>query len=161
MHCVHLWYWTGTREYQVLQPFLALPDYVTRADEIEICPSVCSSSVRTSVHPSVCLWHQLSLKLLHGFLSNFSCGFSWAICLDVFVQFFFFIFKNFFFDFFTNIFSLTWDPMGVEISKRYYPYKSQPKVSKLFLNFLTNGPHKSMFGIFENWNFNEFYSFSL
>ncbi len=35
------------------------------------------------VRPSVCLWHRLSLKLLHGFLSNFSCGFPWAICRDV------------------------------------------------------------------------------
>ena len=100
------------------------------------------------------------------------CNYLWTQCTDFFqilvvsspglyARTFFQCLKNFFFDFFTNIFSLTWDPMGVEISKRYYPYKSQPKVSKLFLNFLTNGPHKSMFGIFENWNFNEFYSFSL
>ncbi len=33
--------------------------------------------------------------------------------------------------------------MGVKISKRYSCYKSQPKVFKLFLNFLPNGPHKS------------------
>ncbi len=34
--------------------------------------------------PSVVrLWHRLSLKLLHGFLSNFDCGFPWAICPDV------------------------------------------------------------------------------
>ncbi len=39
--------------------------------------------------------------------------------------------------------------MGAKISKRYSSYKSQPKVFKLFLNFLPNGPHKSMFGIFE------------
>ncbi len=47
-------------------------------------------------------------------------------------------------------FSLTWDPMGVTISKRYSSYKSQPKVFKLFLNFLPNGPPKTTFGIFEN-----------
>ncbi len=39
--------------------------------------------------------------------------------------------------------------MGAKVSKRYSSYKSQPKVFKLFLNFLPNGPHKSMFGIFE------------
>ncbi len=39
--------------------------------------------------------------------------------------------------------------MGAKISKRYSSYKSQPKVFTLFLNFLPNGPHKSMFGIFE------------
>ncbi len=36
-----------------------------------------------------------------------------------------------------------------ENSKRYSSYKSQPKVCKLFLNFLSNGPHKNAFGIFE------------
>ncbi len=45
-------------------------------------------------------------------------------------------------------FSLTWDPMGAKISKRY-SYKSQPKVFKLFLNFLPNGLPKTTFGIFE------------
>ncbi len=39
--------------------------------------------------------------------------------------------------------------MGAKPSKRYYSFKSQPKVFKLFLNFLHNGPHKSMFGIFQ------------
>ncbi len=32
--------------------------------------------------------------------------------------------------------------MGAKISKRYSSYKSQPKVFKLFLNFLPNGPTK-------------------
>ncbi len=48
--------------------FLVLLDYVS-----------CPSPVR--------LWHRLPLKLLHGILWNFSCGFPWAICmicLDVF-----------------------------------------------------------------------------
>ncbi len=35
------------------------------------------------------------------------------------------------------------------MSKRYTSYKSQQKVFKRFLNFLPNGPHKSIFGIFE------------
>ncbi len=39
--------------------------------------------------------------------------------------------------------------MGAKISKRYSSYKSQPKVLKLFLNFLSNGPNKTTFGIFE------------
>ncbi len=38
--------------------------------------------------------------------------------------------------------------MAAKISKRY-SYKSQPKVFKLFLNFLPNGPHKNRWGIFE------------
>ncbi len=45
--------------------FLALLDYVSRAHEIAIC---LSSVVRPSVS-------QLSLNLIYGFLSNFSCGF--------------------------------------------------------------------------------------
>ncbi len=39
--------------------------------------------------------------------------------------------------------------MGAKTSKRYYSYKSQPKVFKFFLNFLPNGPNKTRFGIFE------------
>ncbi len=39
--------------------------------------------------------------------------------------------------------------MGAKMSKRYFSYKSQPKLFKLFLNILPNGPHKTMFGIFE------------
>ncbi len=70
--------------------FLALLDYVSRAHEIAICPS---SVVRPlSVRPSV---SQLSLNLMNEFLSNFSCGFPWAIRSD-----FFWIFeKKFFVDF--------------------------------------------------------------
>ncbi len=39
--------------------------------------------------------------------------------------------------------------MGAKLPNRYSSYKWQPKVFKLFLNFLTNGPHKTTFGIFE------------
>ncbi len=39
--------------------------------------------------------------------------------------------------------------MGAKHSKRYSSYKSQPKVFKLFLNFLPNSPHKTTVGIFE------------
>ncbi len=43
--------------------------------------------------------------------------------------------------------------MEVKMSKHYSSYKSQPKVFKLFLNFLPNGPNKSTvlhFRSFEN-----------
>ena len=51
-------------------------------------------------------------------------------------------------------FSLTWDPMVVKISKPYSSYKKQPKVFKLIvLNFPPNGPHKTMFGIWEILSF--------
>ncbi len=51
------------------------------------------------------------------------------------------------------LFSLTWDPMGVKISKRYSSHKSQPKVFKLVLNFTPNGPHKTTFCILEILSF--------
>ncbi len=64
--------------------------------------------------------------------------------------FFFFSFlrkkKDFFNEYFS--FSLTWDPMGAKISKRY-SHKSQPKVLKLVLNIPPNGPHIMTLGIFE------------
>ena len=44
-------------------------------------PQVIFAQVHVS--QSVRLWHRLSLKLLHGLLLNFSCGFPWAICPDV------------------------------------------------------------------------------
>ena len=50
-------------------------------------------------------------------------------------------------------FSLTWDPMGANISKCYSSYKSQPKVLKVILNFPPNGPHEILFGIFEMFKF--------
>ncbi len=52
---------------------LALPDYVSRAHEIEIRLS--------SVPPSML---QLYLFLMHGFLSSFGCCFPWAIPSDLF-----------------------------------------------------------------------------
>ncbi len=36
--------------------------------------------------------------------------------------------------------------MRTKISKRYSSYKSQPKVFKLFLDFLLSGPQKDKFG---------------
>ncbi len=43
--------------------------------------------------------------------------------------------------------------MGVKISKRYSSHTSQPKVFKLVLNFLPNGPHKTVFEIFDILSF--------
>ncbi len=103
--------------------FSALLDYVSRAHEIEIRPlSVRRLAVR--------LWHRLSLKLLYGFLSNFSFGFPWPICPDFVFIFNFFIF---FYEYFW--FSLTWDPMGAKTSKRYSSLKSLLNPFKLFCEF--------------------------
>ena len=122
--------------------FLAVLNYVSRAHAIAIRPS-----------SAVCLWHRLSLKLLHGFLSNFSLCFPWAIyaetffvCLFVWVFFLVFEKKMNFYKYFS--FSLTWDPVGMKISKPYTFYKSQPKVFKLVLDFLPNSLQKTTFGIF-------------
>ncbi len=46
-------------------------------------------------------------------------------------------------------FSLTWESMGVNNSKRYFSCTSQSNVFKLVLNFHLHGPHKIMWGIFE------------
>ncbi len=43
--------------------------------------------------------------------------------------------------------------MEAKISKRYFSYKSQPKVLKLALNFPPNGPHKNRLEIFEILSF--------
>ncbi len=85
--------------------------------------------------PSVRLWHRSSLKSLHGFLSNFSCGFPWAICLDVF---FFFIFEHFYFDFLRIFFVFV--NMG--------PYWSQ--------NFKNATPPSNHFWILSNFFWNLF-----
>ena len=46
-------------------------------------------------------------------------------------------------------FSLTWDPMRANISKRYSSYQLQSKVFKVLLNFFPNGPNKNTLGIFK------------
>ncbi len=92
-----------------------------------------------------------SLNLMQGFLSNLGSWFPWSYARTFFSFFFFFVLL-FFFTFEQKgiyfSFLLTWDRMGAKISKRYSSsYKSQPKVFKLFLKFLPNGPHKTTFGI--------------
>ncbi len=117
------------------EQFLALLDYVSRAHEIEIRPSF------------VRLWHRLSLKFLHGFFSNFSCGFPWAICPDgffiSFVNFFLFFIFYFLRIFFVFVNMGPYLPMGAKTSKRYSSLKSLLGPFKLFLKFLLSGPHKS------------------
>ncbi len=50
-------------------------------------------------------------------------------------------------------FSLTWDPMGVKISKRYFSYSLYSFSTKLFLNVPCNNPHKPCFLKFCNFRF--------
>ncbi len=67
--------------YMELKSFSAVLDYVGRAHGIAICPSSVVRPSSGSVRPSV---SQLSLNLMHGFLSNFTCSFPWAIRSDLF-----------------------------------------------------------------------------
>ncbi len=66
-------------------------------------------------------------------------------------------FENWNFNYFFFSFSLTWDPIGVKISKRCY-YKSQPKAFNLFLNFVPNRSSQNYLGFLKFWKlkFNEF-----
>ncbi len=52
--------------------FLALLDYVSRAHGMGLLSVVRRPSVRPSVS-------KLSLNRMHGFLSNYGCGFPWAM----------------------------------------------------------------------------------
>ncbi len=103
--------------------------------EIEICPSSFRPlSVRVAIipEPNARISFKFSLLLPMGHTLRH-----------------FFYFLNIFFIFYEYFsISLTWNPMGATVSKRY-SYKSQPKVFKLFLNFLCNGPHKTTFGMLE------------
>ena len=94
------------------------------------------------VRPSV--W-QLSLNLMHGFLSNFSFGFPCAIRSDMFE-----FFKTFFFVWVFSIL-VNMGPCGSKNFKTLLLLQSQRKVFKLFLNFLPNGPHKLRLGFFTFW----------
>ncbi len=62
-----------------------------------------------------------------------------------FWNFEFLIFQDFF------SFSLTWDPIGAQTSKRYSSLKSLLNHFNLFLNFLLSGSHKST--VLDFWNF--------
>ena len=112
--------------------------------------------------PSVRLRHRLSPKLLHGFLSNFGCDFPWAICPD------FFIFWKkemflIFYDYFS--FSLTWDTRGAKmLLQNATPPTIAAESFQTFFEFSSQWSSQTYvwdFCNFENWNFYEFYSFSL
>ena len=96
------------------------------------------------VRPFVRPWHRLSLKLLHGFLSNFSCCFPCAIPLDIFRNFekrgdflrIFFVFVNI-------------GSYGSENFKTLLILHIAVESFQTFPEFLSNGPYKITYGIFE------------
>ncbi len=94
-------------------PFLALLDYVSRAHEIEICPS---SVVR---RPSV-----VRVAIISEHNARISFTFHLWFLLDYSQNQFFILKKNWgiFYEYF--LFSLIWDPMGAKILKHYFSYKS-------------------------------------
>ncbi len=123
------------------ETFLALLDSVIKSKFVRFPSSVCPS-----------LASIISLNLSHGFLSNLICWLNWAIRPDVFWIFqkrVFFIFIFFFNEYLS--FSLTWDPMGAKMSKRY-TYQLQPKALIFSWNFFSIFLTKVLFfWIFENW----------
>ncbi len=124
------------------------------------------SSVRRS---SIRLWHQLSLTLLHGLLSNFAFPGPYAETVFEFKK------KKWFLDFLRIFFIfVNMGPYGSKKlqcykklqlqSKCYSSLKSLLNLFKLFLNFLLSGPHKST--VLDFWNFeflifNEFLNFTI
>ncbi len=131
--------------------FLALLDYVSKAHEIKIRPS----SVRPSV---VRLWHQLSLNLLHGFLSNFGSCYPWAIWPDIF---WFFFFLNNFWSFLRKFFVFAnMGSYGIKNFKTLLlPQITFESIQNFFLNLLLSGPHKSTVLDFWNFEFTIFHNF--
>ncbi len=75
----------------------------------------------------------------------------WEATYPPYLQTFFFFFQNFkfsnFHDFFS--FSLTWEPMGAKIAKRYSYHKSLLNFLKLLLNGSLQYPHKVTFSDFK------------
>ena len=107
--------------YWLLHALLALLDYASSAHEIDF------------VHrPSV---SQLSLYPMHGFLSNCTCCFPWAIHLDVF----FFKLKKETFSIFLRFCSVFVN-MG--------PYGCKKLVNKVFIKM-------QLFACWEHWKINE------
>ncbi len=90
-------------------------------------------SDRLSVASIISELHGLLHGLLHYYMDFFQIFLvvaSPGIYPDIFL-----IFENIFYEYFS--FSLTWDPMGVKISKRCSSYKSQPKVLNFSWSFLS------------------------
>ncbi len=146
-HCKFYW-----RFLKLLFSFLALLDYVSRAHEIAICPS---SVRRPSVRPSV---SQLSLNLMHGFLSNFICGFPWAIRSDIFWIFE----KKFFLDFLWIFFVfVNMGPYGSENLKTLLLLQIAAKSFQTFPEFSPQWSSQNY--VWDFWNFeflifNDFFS---
>ena len=98
---------------------------VSRAHEIEICPS----SVRRLCG---------NYLFMHGFLLNFGCCLPWANAI------FYFLTKFFFFDFLRIFIVFVYmGPYGSKIFKPLLLPQSLSNILKLLLNFLLNRPHKS------------------
>ncbi len=137
-------------------PFLALFDYVSRAHEIAIRPS----SVRPSVTSVISEHREVWISYM-DFFRILLVG-----CTGLYARICFFLIKKCMFWFllrFLFSFSLTWDPMGAKISKRYSSLISLLKFFKL-LNFIPNRPHKStVWDIlnFANLKFNRLFQSSL
>ncbi len=108
----------------------ALLGYVSRAHEIEICPSSVvrqSSVVRRPSSVRVAIISEPNARISFKF---------WLLLPLIHTLGSFFNFLTFFFIFYEYFsFSLTRDPMGAKISKSFSSYNSQPKVFKLLLIF--------------------------
>ncbi len=134
--------------------FLALLDYISRAHEIAIC---LSSVVRPSVSPGrVAIISELNARISF----SFSYGFPWAIPSDIFWIFekrnsiflrIFFVFVNM-------------GPYGGKNFKTILLLQIAADSFQTFPEFSSQWSSQNTLGIFwnfENWKFNEFYSFSL
>ncbi len=120
---------------------LALLDYVSRAHEIEICPS---SVVRRSCH-------NYRYPILNRLLSSFSCCFPWAICRETFwfseKQMHFTIFPDGFFFVFVNK-----EPYGSNTTKRYSSLKWLFESFQTFSEFSSQwSSQKYCFEFFRHW----------
>ena len=87
---------------------------------------------------------QLSLNLMHGFLSHLAMVSPGQYARTSFE------FLNIF-SFVLRIFFVNMGPYGSENFKTLLLLQIAAKVFTLLLNTPSNGPHKPTFGIFENW----------
>ncbi len=94
--------------------------------------------VLSVIRCSVRLWHRLSPKLFHGFVSNYSCCFPWAICPDAFCHFGFFFLIY-----------------GSENFKTLLLLQITAESFQTFPEFWSSQNYIWNFWNLENWNFNE------
>ena len=127
------WIFSSVVHTKVLLRFLKfwVSDFSEIFSSAWLCQQLCHE-IENRPSYVIRLWHQLSLKLLHEFLSSFSYGFPWPICEDVFI-----FEKTNLYEYFS--FSLTWDLMGRKFQNAIPPTNRS----------LPNGSHKTTFGIFE------------